>query len=50
MKIQFIISFLLFSTCLAGCIEEDVEEIIVEIEPIIEIENFTEACIEYDEL
>lgn len=50
MKIQFIISFLLFSTCLAGCIEEDVEQIIVEIEPIIEIENFTEACIEYDEL
>ena len=50
MKIQFIISFLLFSTCLAGCIEEDVEEMIVEIEPIIEIENFTEACIEYDEL
>ena len=50
MKIQFIISFLLFSTCLAGCIEEDVEEIIVEIDPIIEIENFTEVCIEYDEL
>ena len=50
MKIQFIISFLLFSTCLAGCIEEDVEEIILEIDPIIEIENFTEVCIEYDEL
>jgi len=50
MKIQFIISFLLFSTCLAGCIEKDVEEIIEEIDPIIEIENFTEVCIEYDEL
>ena len=50
MKIQFIISFLLFTTCLAGCIEEDVEEIIVEIDPIIEIEIFTEVCIEYDEL
>ena len=50
MKIQFVISFLLFSTCLAGCIEEDVEEIIAQIDPIIEIENFTEVCIEYDEL
>ena len=50
MKIQFIISFLLFSTCLAGCIEKDVEEIIDEIDPIIEIEKFTEECIEYDEL
>ena len=50
MKIQFIISFLLFSTCLAGCIGEDVEEIIVEKDPIIEIEKFTEVCIEYDEL
>ena len=50
MKIQFIISFLLFSTCLAGCIEKDVEEIIDEIDPIIEIEKFTEECIEYNEL
>ena len=50
MKIQFIISFLLFSTCLAGCIEKDVEDIIDEIDPIIEIEKFTEECIEYDEL
>ena len=50
MKIQFIISFLLFSTCLAGCIEKDVEEIRDEIDPIIEIEKFTEECIEYDEL
>ena len=50
MKIQLIISCLLFSTCLAGCIEKEVEVIEEDIDSINQIENFTEVCIEYDEL